>query len=736
MKKIVLFTQIIFSFLIVNSQNTAYGIGALSNNTSGTLNSAFGTNALFNNTVGNNNIAVGEFALIANINGGLNIGIGAYVLGNNTNGAGNLAIGNYAMNNNVSGLQNIAIGNHAMLNNTTGQSNLASGVQSLYNNTTGRFNLAIGHNSGYSLQTGSYNTVIGHDLFANLGLVSGSSNTIIGSRISGLPANLSNTIVLADGSGNQRLYIDNNGNAGLGTTSPNSTLEINSNVSSTSGLRFTQLSSSTITPVNNGKTLSVDATGNVILTTTPGAGGGGLNWSLTGNSGTVNGTHFIGTTDNVPFNIRVNNQQSGKIDGTSQNVFLGYQSGINNNTTAPNNSGTQNVAIGDQALFSSQFGFANTAVGYNAMYSLVGATTSTHSGNVAVGWRTLYLATGGSYNTAIGTMALYNDLGTEANSALGYHALIGNTTGNNNTGVGVQTLAYNLTGSYNSGLGYSANVSLSNFQHATAIGSYAIANASNKIVIGDNTPGIVIGGYAAWSNLSDGRFKENVNEDVPGLTFITKLRPVTYTINTEKLDEHIMQSMPDSNLKARKIKKQESYAQAAAKIQTGFIAQEVEKTAKEIGYNFDGVNAPKNLTDNYSIAYSQFVVPLVKAVQELSKQNDDLKREMVELRNLIKGNTEGSIQLTESNGTAKLFQNTPNPFSKLTIIRYTIPSTTKNAMISITSLGGVKVKEFDLKNNAGQRIEIIGGQLSPGTYIYSLLLDGRLVDSKKMILTQ
>ena len=166
-----------------------------------------------------------------------------------------------------------------------------------------------------------------------------------------------------------------------------------------------------------------------------------------------------------------------------------------------------------------------------------------------------------------------------------------------------------------------ADVSSGDLSNATAIGCFAIVNASNKIVLGANMAGMVIGGYAAWSNLSDGRFKENIKEDVPGLKFITKLRPVTYTVNTQKLEAHIMQNMPDS-IKTKRKQKPEDYARAAAKIQTGFVAQEVEKLAKELNYDFDGVNAPQNPTDNYSIAYSQFVVPLVKAVQELSKMND------------------------------------------------------------------------------------------------------------------
>ena len=69
----------------------------------------------------------------------------------------------------------------------------------------------------------------------------------------------------------------------------------------------------------------------------------------------------------------------------------------------------------------------------------------------------------------------------------------------------------------------------------------------------------------------------------------------------------------------------------AKMLQSGFIAQEVEQAAKELGYNFSGVDAPKNEDDYYGLRYAEFVVPLVKAVQELSKQNDDLKKQNDEL---------------------------------------------------------------------------------------------------------
>jgi len=60
-------------------------------------------------------------------------------------------------------------------------------------------------------------------------------------------------------------------------------------------------------------------------------------------------------------------------------------------------------------------------------------------------------------------------------------------------------------------------------------------------------------------------------------------------------------------------------------VQSGFIAQDVEAAAQSIGYEFSGIDAPKNENDLYGIRYAEFVVPLVKAVQELSEENKALR---------------------------------------------------------------------------------------------------------------
>src|SRR6266700_4923876 len=86
-------------------------------------------------------------------------------------------------------------------------------------------------------------------------------------------------------------------------------------------------------------------------------------WTMAGNSGTVDGSQFLGTTDSVALTIRVNNKISGRIDPGSKNVYWGYQIGASNTT------GFLNTAIGYKSLSSNTTGITNTAVGGESLLS-------------------------------------------------------------------------------------------------------------------------------------------------------------------------------------------------------------------------------------------------------------------------------------------------------------------------------------------------------------------------------
>jgi hypothetical protein len=85
-------------------------------------------------------------------------------------------------------------------------------------------------------------------------------------------------------------------------------------------------------------------------------------------------------------------------------------------------------------------------------------------------------------------------------------------------------------------------------------------------------------------------------------------------------------------------------------VYTGFIAQEVEATARSLGYDFSGIDSPKNAEDFYGLRYSTFVVPLVKAVQEQQAQIEELRRENAVLRE------ESVRQLTSQQGQINTLQ--------------------------------------------------------------------------------
>ena len=141
-----------------------------------------------------------------------------------------------------------------------------------------------------------------------------------------------------------------------------------------------------------------------------------------------------------------------------------------------------------------------------------------------------------------------------------------------------------------------------------------------------------IGGAVSWSVGSDKRIKSNIKEDVPGLAFINLLHPVTYNLDIHK-------QMAITGADKRKDFKPWDGMYDIEKIRmTGFLAQDVEAAAKSIGYDFSGVDVPKNNTSLYGLKYADFVVPMVKAIQEqqqiIQKQQktiDDLMKRVEKL---------------------------------------------------------------------------------------------------------
>ncbi len=363
----------------------------------------------------------------------------------------------------------------------------------------------------------------------------------------------------------------------------------------------------------------------------------------------------------------------------STNVFIGTNAGNKRALAADPKTGKSNTATGQYALYSYTWGGYNTANGAEALYSNTSGVGNTATGTVALRWNTtgeFNTATGigalysnrGSYNTANGSYALYYNTSGNWNTANGYYALGDNTTGSRNTANGYKALGDNTTGFDNTANGnYALGYNTTGFDN-TANGSYALsgnttgsyntANGSDALfsqntgyyntangyqALYRNTTGYKkvrignilvtsIGGYEPWTNLSDGRFKKNVKENVPGLAFINQLHAITYTIDVTNLRNFLGEDRKNETMaEGRRVSEKNPEAEALIQkgiqekekiIRTGFVAQEVDEAAKRIGYDFSGVDKPANEHTPYGLRYSEFVVPLVKAVQELSQENN------------------------------------------------------------------------------------------------------------------
>ena len=162
---------------LAGTGNTAFGITALSTNSSGGFNTAIGQNALKLSTSGGNSVAVGYGSLSANTTGSLNVAAGVNSLVANTTGGSNTALGTQALQANTTASNNTAVGYQAGYSTTTGTPNTYIGCQAGYGNITGGRNVGLGYKTLFVTENND-NTAIGYQaLTANLG----GQNTALGS---------------------------------------------------------------------------------------------------------------------------------------------------------------------------------------------------------------------------------------------------------------------------------------------------------------------------------------------------------------------------------------------------------------------------------------------------------------------------------------------------------------------------------------------------------------------------
>lgn len=581
-------------------KNTFVGSRAGSGNNSGNNNSFFGENAGFSNLVGNDNAFFGQTAGYNN-QASNNSFFGQDAGYSNTGGTNNSFFGKSAGRTNSDGNYNSAFGYQSLYSNLTGSSNHASGYQSLYNNTTGTLNTAGGFGALLSNTIGNENTAEGANaLYSN---TTGSRNTAIGkdalltqSYDPGF-AWLSENVAL----GYRALYSNQpttttNGfrNTALGASSLFSNITGSSNTAT--GHKALYTNQSGLANTANG-TLSLYSNTDGIENTA--VGKSALYTNTSGDSNTASGVNSLYSND-----------------AGSKNTAHGFAS------LYSNTSGDENVAIGFQSLSNNTTASTAVAIGAHAMRYFIGTGQCI---NVAVGYEALrgseLFSTTGSANVAVGSKSLLYNTSGHSNTAVGYRAMSSNNAGIYNTAFGRQALENNETGSYNTSVGYNSGTVGSSNENTSSIGFLTQTTADNSVRVGNGSV-ISIGGQVGWTTLSDASIKTDIQENIPGLAFIKELRPVSYHYDVDKQNE-LMGVMDTARWRGKDDIRKIAFS--------GFLAQEVEAAAHKIGYEFSGVDAPQNENSLYGLRYAEFVVPLVKAVQELNAINEHLQSKVVAL---------------------------------------------------------------------------------------------------------
>jgi hypothetical protein len=162
----------------------------------------------------------------------------------------------------------------------------------------------------------------------------------------------------------------------------------------------------------------------------------------------------------------------------------------------------------------------------------------------------------------------------------------------------------------------------------------------------------------------------------------------------------------------------------------GFIAQELQKVYPElVSQDNEGI---------YSVNYIGLIPVLVEAIKEQQAQINILSKEQLLQKTCFVGKT--SVNPTPNNGVVDnnsyLLQNSPNPFTNETVIIMFVKENSQNASLRIYDLQGIEIKSFTINGTGEKTIKLNANELKAGMYLYSLIIDGNKIDTKRMILTK
>jgi hypothetical protein len=501
---------------------------------------------------------------------------------------------------------------------------------SLSNNDSGTDNTIFGFNAGSSFTNNEKNVVIGDDAFKTAS--DGENNNVVIGASAGDSINSSgcdNNVIIGmeagktgTGSMSHNVVIGRDAMKSIGSSSQTGTVAIGSSALTTltSGEKNTAVGYQALMNEDDGDFNT--AVGYQALS------------NQEGRTGTVNNT-AVGHRAGASMTNGIEDTLIGSNAGA--NITTGFaNTAIGANTMDNMSTGDYNTAVGVQALSQEDVGRGTTAIGYHALYNQNSDSNDENTGNSALGYHAGYNMTTGTNNTLLGYEAGLAMTTGEGNVAIGYQALkkANHADADYNIGIGVGVGSEILNGYYNVLIGYNTGNTLTSGGENTIIGhncDVASGDNNNNIIIGnnltasDNDNRVYIGNdssyihndfnsNATWTHSSDERQKKEIKDDTLGLDFINDIRPVTYK---HKSPSEFPKEWTSYNADDKE-------PMGGDKVIHGLIAQEVKQALDKQGVDtFSGWDEGDD--GRQSVSFEAFVLPLIKAVQELSARVKELE---------------------------------------------------------------------------------------------------------------
>jgi hypothetical protein len=302
-------------------------------------------------------------------------------------------------------------------------------------------------------------------------------------------------------------------------------------------------------------------------------------------------------------------------------------SAFGSNALYANTYGTYNSAFGQMALSSNSTGNENSSFGRMSL-----ANNTIANRNSAFGYWSLRDNTIGQNNSAFGSLALFINLDGSDNSAFGNSALANHRFGDGNSSFGSGALAngHTIPKNYNSAFGYSALHTDGDYNSAfganagfnggnlpitgsnnTLIGYNALPSSlsvSNEITFGNSSVTTIRANVQSITSLSDERDKKNIKELNLGIDFLMKVKPRLF--NWDKREWYDNNASDGSKMSETPT--------------AGFIAQEFDEL--QTSENTEWLNLVlKSNPDKFEATSGNLLPIMVKAIQDLKKENDELK---------------------------------------------------------------------------------------------------------------